>query len=150
VQRVERTTVVAAPPAEVFAFVAELNNLPAWQSGIASARRTSEGPMGVGATALVIRNLMGQRIEAPLTVTAFEPPRRLTVESTVSGVHATATIEVAPHAQGATVTFAMEIRGTGFTAFMEPMIASAAAGDIETSLGRLVERFAAQDRGEDR
>ena len=41
------------------------------------------------------------------------------------------------------LTFAMEIRGSGFTAFMEPMIASAAKGDINTSLERLVKRFEA-------
>ncbi len=35
------------------------------------------------------------------------------------------------------LTFAMEIRGSMLTAFVEPMIASAAGGDIDTSLARL-------------
>jgi hypothetical protein len=35
----------------------------------------------------------------------------------------------------------MEIRGSMMTAFMEPMIAGAAGGDIDESLRRLTERF---------
>jgi carbon monoxide dehydrogenase subunit G len=146
VQRVERSAVVPARPDEVFAFIADLENLPAWQTGIVSARRTSEGPMGEGAAAIVVRELMGQRIEAPLTVTAYEPPRRLTVESSVSGVRATATLDVQAGAQHAEVTFAMELRGSGFTALMEPVIARTAAGELEASLERLREHFAATDR----
>lgn len=142
-QRVERSAVVAAPPDEVFAFVSELDNLPDWQTGIVSVRRTSEGPVAVGATAVVVRELMGQRIEAPLKVTAYEPSRRLTVQGVVSGVVATATVDLAPHGQETALTFAMEISASGFTAFMEPMIAAAAATDLEASLGRLQQRFAA-------
>jgi hypothetical protein len=38
----------------------------------------------------------------------------------------------------------MEIRGSMLTRFMEPMIASAAGGDIEATLDRLKARFAAR------
>ena len=142
-QRVERRAVIGAPPAELFAYLSNLDNLPEWQTGIVSAQRTSEGEMRVGATALVTRELMGQRIEAPLTVTEYEPPRRLAIGSKVSGVKAHATLELAPSGDGEAtgLAFAMEIRGSMLTAFMEPMIASAAGGDIEATLERLTERF---------
>lgn len=149
-RHVQSSAVIAAPPADLFAYVAELDNLPSWQTGIVSLRRTSDGPMGLGSSALVVRELMGQRFEAPLKVTAFEPSQRLTVEGTVSGVKATVTLDLAPHAEGTNLTFAMEIRASGFTAFMEPMIASAAATDLETSLGRLQQRFAGPASGPDR
>lgn len=140
-QRVERRTTIEAPPAVVFAYLADLDRLAEWQSGVSEARRTSDGEMRVGATAHVTRQLMGQRIDAPLTVTAYDPPRRLAVESEVSGVRADATLEVAPSGTGSEVTFAMEIRGSMLTTFMEPMIASAAGGDIEASLERLRSRL---------
>jgi len=141
---VVRRTVIDAPPAEVFAYLSNLDNLSEWQMGVTSARRTSDGEMGVGATALVARDLMGQTIEAPLTVTEYDPPRRLTIGSEVSGVKAQGTLELAPAEDGAAtdLTFAMEIRGSMLTTFMEPMIAGAAGGDIEASLKRLQERFA--------
>jgi uncharacterized protein YndB with AHSA1/START domain len=142
-KRVERRAVIGAPPAEVFAYLSDLDTLAEWQGGIVSARRTSYGEMGVGATALVARELMGQRMEAPLTVTEYEPPRRLAIGSEVSGVKAHATLDLAPAEDGAAtdLQFAMEIRGSMLTAFMEPMIASAAGGDIEASLERLKQRF---------
>jgi len=142
-QRVERRAVIGAPPAEVFAYLSDLENLAEWQSGVVSARRTSEGEMRVGATASVVRQLMGQRIDAPLTVTDFDPPKRLGIGSEVSGVKAQATLdlEAAENGEATDLSFAMEIRGSMLTAFMEPMIASAAGGDIDASLQRLQTRF---------
>ena len=144
-QRVERTARISAPPDEVFADLANLDNVAEWQSGVTSAERTSPGEMGVGAPAQVTRQLGGQRIIAPLTVTAYDPPRHLGIGSKVSGVKADATLDLAPADGGAAtdLAFAMEIRGSGLTSFMEPMIAGAARGDIETSLARIQQRFAA-------
>ena len=142
-QRVEGSARLEAPPAEVFAYVADLENLAAWQTGVTSASRTSDGPMGAGATAEVTRELMNQRITAPLLVTAYDPPRRLGIASRVSGVEADATLVLDAADDGAAtdLRFTMEIRGSGLTSFMEPMIAGAARGDIEASLDRLRQRF---------
>ena len=148
-QRVESTARIPAPPEDVFAYLADLDNVAAWQGGVTSARRTSEGPMGIGSTAIVIRELMGQRLEAPLTVNAYEPPRRIGIGSEVSGVKAAAIIDLKPvEGERATdLTFAMEIRGSLLTSFMEPMIASAARGDIGASLERVRAHFATADAG---
>lgn len=144
-QRVERTARIPAPPSEVFAYLADLNNLAEWQSGIVSAERVDSGPMRVGSSARVTRELMGQRLEVPLTVTDYEAPTRLGIASEVSGVKAAAVLDLAEADGGSAteVSFAMEIRGSGMTSFMEPMIASAAKGDIEASLARLTARFSA-------
>ncbi len=145
-KRVERHALIGAPPAEVFAYLANLDKLSEWQMGVTSARRTSEGEMGVGGTAIVVRELMGQRIEAPLTITEYDPPRRLAIGSEVSGVKADGILDLAAIENGAAtdLSFAMEIRGSMLTRFMEPMIASAAGGDIDASLERLKQRFARQ------
>ena len=144
-QRVDGSARIPAPPDEVFAYLADLDNVAEWQGGVTDARRTSVGPMGIGSTAIVVRNLMGQRLEAPLTVNEFDPPRRLGIGSEVSGVKAQAVLTLAPadEARATDLAFSMEIRGSGFTSFMEPMIASAARGDIEASLERIRARFAA-------
>ena len=142
-KRVERQATIGAPPDEVFAYLSDLEKLSEWQAGVVSARRTSEGPMGVGATALVTREVVGNRVEAPLTITEHDPPRRLAIGSEVSGVKAHATLDFEPSEDGEAtdLTFAMEIRGSGFTGFIEGMIASAAGGDIDASLERLKEHF---------
>ena len=143
-QRVERSARIGAPPATVFAYLADLGNLAEWQMGVVSAEQTSPGDIGVGSTARVVRELMGQRIEAPLTVTEFDPPRRLVIASEVSGVKATGALDLSEADADADATdlrFAMEIRGSLLTTFMEPMIARAAEGDIDASLQRVKARF---------
>ncbi|HEX7172677.1 MAG TPA: SRPBCC family protein [Candidatus Limnocylindria bacterium] len=148
-QRVEGSARIPAPPDEVFAYLADLDNVADWQGGVTAAHRTSDGPMGVGSTASVTRQLMGQRLEAPLTVNEFEPPRRIGIGSEVSGVKAQAILDLVPADEGRAteLAFAMEIRGSGLTSFMEPMIASAARGDIEASLERVRARFATAESG---
>lgn len=143
-QRVERSARIGAPREEVFAYLADLENLAEWQTGVVSAERTSEGEMGVGATARVVRQMMGQRMEAPLTVTEYEPPGRMVIGGEVSGVKALAELDLDPADDGTTdLHFAMEIRGSGLTSFMEPMIAGAAGGDIDASLERVKRHFTA-------
>jgi carbon monoxide dehydrogenase subunit G len=142
-KRVERRTTVGAPPAEVFAYLADLRNVADWMTGVVSAEQTSDGEMGVGSTALVVRELMGQRFEAPLTVTEFDPPRHVVIGSEVSGVKANVQLDLAADGDDATeLQFAMEIRGSMLTMFMEPMIANAAGSDIDASLERIKAKFA--------
>ena len=143
-QRVEGRARLTASPGEVFAYVSDLDNLADWQGGVTAAHQTSEGPMRTGATAEVTRQMMNQRFVAPLLVTDYDPPRRLAIASKVSGVEADAILELAELDGGAATDlgFSMEIRGSGLTSFMEPMIAGAARGDIESSLERLQARFA--------
>lgn len=144
-QRVERSARIGAPPAAVFAYLSDLDNLAEWQMGVVSAEQTSDAEMGVGSTARVVRELMGQRVEAPLTVTEYDPPRRMVIGSEVSGVKASAALDLAPADGDATdLHFAMEIRGSLLTSFMEPMIAKAAGADIDASLERVQRRFAEQ------
>ena len=144
-RRVERRGTIPAPPEAVFAYLSDLDHLAEWQSGVVQAARTSDGPLGVGSTALVVRELMGQRVEAPLTITAYRPPTHLAIASEVSGVKAAGFLDLAGMSDGAgtDLTFAMEIHGSLLTTFMEPMIAGAAEGEIEASLRRIAERFAA-------
>lgn len=142
-QRVEGRARITAPPDDVFAYLADLERVAEWQSGVVSAEQTSEGEMRAGATARVVREVLGQRVEAPLTVTVYEPPRRLVIGSEVSGVKALASLDLAPADGGTTdLRFAMEIRGSMMTSFLEPMIASAAERDLEASLERVKRRFA--------
>jgi uncharacterized protein YndB with AHSA1/START domain len=147
-QRVERTATIGAPPAELFAYLADLDNLDKWMAGIVSAEVTSPGDLGVGSTARVVRALGSQRVEAPLVVAEYDPPRHLVITSEVAGVSVAASLDLEPAAEDATdLRFAMEIRGSMLTRFMEPMIAGAAGGEIDATLERLQARFGAWDGG---
>jgi uncharacterized protein YndB with AHSA1/START domain len=133
-RRVEASRTLPATPDRVFAFVADLDNLPRWQTGIVSAERTSPEPMGVGSTAHVVR----QRVAVDLRVTDYQPGLSLGLASEASGIGIAATLDLEPDGDGARVRFAMEIRAQNF--FMAPMegiVAGAAGSDLEASLDRL-------------
>ena len=143
-KRVERTATIAASPADLFAYLADLDNLDEWMAGIVKAEVTSGGELGVGSTARVVRALGGQQVEAPLIVAEFDPPRHFVITTEVSGVNVAASLDLSPASDNATnLQFAMEIRGSMLTRFMEPMLAGAAGGEIDATLERLRARFAA-------
>jgi hypothetical protein len=142
-RRVEASALIPAAADQLFAFVADPANLPDWQAGIVSAHVTSAGDIGTGSTARVVRELMGQRLTVDLALTDYQPDRRLELTSTVSGIRATASLDLEPAADGTTLTFAMELRATTpFMAPLESMVAGAAQHDLEASLERLRARFA--------
>lgn len=62
VTSVEETVDVDRPPEQVFASVSDLENNPAWQSGVETARFTSDGPLRVGSTYVQEAGLLGRRI----------------------------------------------------------------------------------------
>jgi carbon monoxide dehydrogenase subunit G len=141
-KRVERESRIAAPPDALFAYLADLDNLDEWMAGIVSAEVTSSGELGAGSTARVVRALGSQRVEAPLTVAEYDPPRHLVITSEVSGVSVAASLDLAEAGADTDLRFGMEIRGSMLTRFMEPMIAGAAGGEIDATLERLRARFA--------
>ena len=137
-RRVDASQQLPAEPQRVFDFVADLGNLPRWQTGIVSAELTSAPPVGIGSTAHVVRELMGQRLAVDVTVTAYEPAHRLGLTSSASGIGVSAVLELQPASGGTLARFTMEI--TAQNVFMKPMegmAAGAASSDLATSLDRL-------------
>jgi uncharacterized protein YndB with AHSA1/START domain len=137
-RRVDASQQLPATPERVFDFVADLANLPRWQSGIVSAELTSAPPVGIGSTAHVVRQLMGQQLAVDVTVTAYEPGRRLALSSAASGIGIEAVLDLEPAAAGTLARFGMDI--TAQNVFMKPMegmVAGAASSDLATSLDRL-------------
>lgn len=136
---------IPAPPDELFAFLAEPANLPRWQTGIVAADRTSAGPVGVGSTAHVVRELLGQRLAVDLTITAFEPGHRLVLQSGSSGIGVEAVLGLEPDDGGTQLTFGMTIRAQSLLmAPVEGMVAGAAERDLADSLERLRHHFGAE------
>jgi uncharacterized protein YndB with AHSA1/START domain len=137
-RRVQRTAQIAATPAEVYEFLAEPANLPRWQAGIVAAERTSPPPTAVGSTARIVLELMGQQVGAEITVREAEPPRRLALAASVSGMGIVATLDLTAHDGGTEITLASEVRAENiFMAPLERMVTDTAERDLDASLTRL-------------
>lgn len=144
-RHIERAAELPATPERAFAFVADLANLPRWQSGVSRAEQMTDGPMAVGSTARVERTLLGQRIEADLRITELDPPRHMAMATEAGGMRVGVTLDVSPSGTDASrITFGMDIAGGGMLGgAMEGLVAGAAEQDLEASLARLRDVLAA-------
>jgi Polyketide cyclase / dehydrase and lipid transport len=70
--------IVQRPPEVVFDFVARhhFENHPRWDPDLLEMSQTSAGPVGVGATARVVRRQGRGRVDGTATVVEYEPDRR--------------------------------------------------------------------------
>jgi uncharacterized membrane protein len=82
--RFENSVTIARPIADVFSYIATVENSPAWQEPVVEAKRLSGEPLGVGSQAAQIITLLGRRYEQLLEITAYDPPQVLAI-NTVSG-----------------------------------------------------------------
>jgi len=94
-QTFQNTVTIARPAGEVFAFLADLRNIPRWNYAIARTVPTSPGPAGAGATYRQTRTIPRRRKEN-LQITAFQPPTRLAIQGQLGPHRATASYLLEP------------------------------------------------------
>ena len=80
--RVEHTVDIDRPIEEVFAFMADVENLTRWAENTIEARQTSEGPVSAGTTCTVRSKAMGRVMAHYFVVTEHEPHTRYAAKST--------------------------------------------------------------------
>jgi uncharacterized protein YndB with AHSA1/START domain len=91
--RAELTIEIARPPAEVFAYLTDVSNLPKWQSGVRSARRE-------GSLIHESRHLLGRELRTTLEIEEEEAPRVFTIRALDSPVPFSVRHELAPDGEG--------------------------------------------------
>ncbi len=64
---------VDRPVKDVFAFVADPNNMSKWNSAVVGLEQIIPGAVGVGTKFKSIGEMMGRRIEGEMQVTIYEP-----------------------------------------------------------------------------
>jgi uncharacterized membrane protein len=72
---------IARPVRDVFAYVTDVRNLPAWQESALEAEWEDDGPVTLGSRIRERRTFLGRTAESELEVTAYEPERRFDVEA---------------------------------------------------------------------
>ena len=122
--RVEEIVEIAAPPDEVWAVLADVENWPSWTASTRSVRLTRPGPLGVGSTVEIKQPRLPKIL---WTITEFDPGRSFTWTARTPGVHSTGEHAITPTATGSTVrlTFAQTGRlGSLLALPMAPLIRS--------------------------
>lgn len=118
----EHTVDIERPADEVFAWLADFENNPKWQSGMVACRWTSAEPMVEGATYVQEARFLGRRIDTHFVVTAVEPGRCISIESTQSTFPIQVTRRVEPTADGCRVTAHVRGQPTGLLKLFSGMV----------------------------
>ena len=72
--RIDVTTLISRPVQEVWDYFIDLKNSPRWTRSGSELRKTSDGPLGVGATIESVRPIFGREIKSQKLVgTQYEP-----------------------------------------------------------------------------
>ena len=120
--RMETSIVINRPLEEVFAFTANFENQPKWQSRLLEVRKTSEGPIGVGTTWRLVAKFLGQRIEFEQECTEYEPNRTYAGKST-SGPFPIYGRQTYERVEGGTrLNVTGEVQPGGFFKLAEPLV----------------------------
>jgi len=132
---VEIREVVEVPrtPEVAFAYLAEFQNLTAWDPGTVAVKSRSPGPLGVGTAYEVVSAFRGREIDLRYVVTEYEPPRRIILAGESDSVSAVDEISFEASGAGTRVTYVARFR---FKNPLVRLIAPIALGGAFRKLGR--------------
>ena len=134
---VEHTVVIDRPIEEVFAFMAEVENLPRWAENTIEARQTSEGPVSAGTTCTVRSKAMGRVMAHHFVVTEYEPHTRYAAESTSGPFPMHMRYSLEPSDGGTRVYTVSEADLGGIARIAAPVLATMARKQIAADHRRL-------------
>jgi uncharacterized protein YndB with AHSA1/START domain len=132
----ENTVTIRRAVEDVFAFLADFENIPSWNCAIVETRKTSPGRVGVGTTYRQLRSVPS-RSEEGFQVTAFEPSSRLEVHGDIGPFTATISYLLAPTDHGTRLTNVVDLESaSGALRLVAPLAASrvktAVAANLDT------------------
>ena len=112
---------------DAFAYVADFANSHEWDPGVATSERVDDGPVGVGSRfRLGVR--LGPRVASmEYRITVFEPPNRVVLVGSGSGVSAVDEIRFERFASGTRLDYTADIRLGGLLRLLQPFLGGAFA-----------------------
>ncbi|HET9041436.1 MAG TPA: SRPBCC family protein [Gemmatimonadales bacterium] len=128
---------ISRPLDEVFAYVADARNRPAWDESVDTEELTSPEPIEVGTTVRTRFRSMGRRYEYTWVVVAHQPPNRMTIESTSGPFPTTLDYELEGRDGGTWVDFSVTGRPTGLLRLLQPLVARNTQSNLDRGFERL-------------
>jgi carbon monoxide dehydrogenase subunit G len=149
-ERIETTL----PMEATFAYVADFANSQEWDPGVATAERIDDGPVRVGSRYRLGVHLGGRVAPMEYRISVFEPPSRVVLVGSGSGVSAVDKIRFGPAGTGTRIDYTADIRLGGLLWLAQPFLGGAfakIARNAADGMGRtLAARAAAAAGGADR
>ena len=127
----ENSVTIRRPREEVFAFLANFENVPRWNHAIAETRKTTGGPVGVGSRFLQVRQVP-RRSEEAFEVTGYEPPHYLAIRGTLGPFDSELSYEIGTSGADTRLVNRIRLRPQGVLG----ILGQAAAGRIREAVAK--------------
>jgi uncharacterized membrane protein len=136
---------IGRPPADVFAYLDQLERHTEWQGNLVEAKVQTEGPPRVGTRVLETRRVPGGPRDFTYEVTEHDPPRRVAFRVVDGPVRPAGTVTVEPVDDGSRsrVTLELDFEGHGLGKLFAPMARRSAAKTVPQDQARLKQRLEA-------
>ena len=132
--RFTNTITIHRPREVVFAYLADLENLPSWNYAIQQTRKVTPGPVEVGSRYHQVRTVPARREES-LEVVELEPGRRLSVRGTLNTLPARLEYVLDAEGDSTVLTNTVELSTSGPLSLVAPVatrrIRSAVADNLD-------------------
>ena len=132
--RFTNTITIHRPREVVFAYLADLENLPSWNYAIQQTRKVTPGPVEVGSRYHQVRTVPARREES-LEVVELEPGRRLSVRGTLNTLPARLDYDLDAEGDTTVLTNTVELSTSGPLSLVAPVatrrIRSAVADNLD-------------------
>jgi uncharacterized protein YndB with AHSA1/START domain len=135
--KVEASIHIDRPVEDVYSFAVRPEKVPLWSAVPLEARKTSEGPVGVGTTASFVNTFLGRRMRADFEVTEFEPNRRFSSRTTSAPFPVRNTMTFEPVGAGTRMTQRIDAEPGGFFKVAEPVLHLLGERELRKSLVNL-------------
>ncbi len=125
------------PVKDVFAFVANPNNMAKWNSAVVSLEQVSPGVVGVGTKFKSVGEMMGRRIEGEMQITAYEPDTKCGFQVNAGPMKVDLTMTFKTVGTGTKVSLNAQGNPGGLFKLAEGVMAGQVKSMMEGNLARL-------------
>jgi uncharacterized membrane protein len=134
---------IGRAPADVFAYMADLDRQPEWQERVLETRMLTEPPLRVGSRNLQKRKVPGGPREFSSEITAYDPPNGYSFKGLDGPLRPLGTVRIEPLDGGtrSRVTLDFDFEAHGLGKLLKPLATRDARKEIPVAQEKLKERL---------
>jgi len=125
------------PQKDVFAFVANPNNMTKWNSAVVSLEQVTPGEVGVGTKFKSVGEMMGRRLEGEMQIVAYEPDTKCAFQVNAGPMQVTMTMMFKTVGTGTKISLNAQGNPAGVFKLAEGVMTGRVKSMMEENLARL-------------